>query len=362
MRVFDAADGRERAAAVHRVPGRQRPGVQPRWPPALRRRLGDGRGQGLRPGPRSPRPGHPGLATIRSAALTFDREGLRILGIDWDRAACCPSADPVDGTVRIDRTLPVTDCRRLAPRGLRLQSRRRAARGADATGPGRSSGSGTWPSGGRSPALRGSGGPVTAVAFGPDGRSLASAAAGGPEGRPIVTLWHLASGRAIRTFEAGPDPVVALAFSGDGRKARGGRGDEQRPGLGHRLGRGDGGGARDPGPRGPGQVPGVPPGRCPARRRGSRGGEGPPLGPRRGHADHESGADERQLRRVHPGREAAGGAGLRRQRPPRRRADRRRGARAPRLRPAPPAAAASRPGWPSAPTAPGSPPTRCGGP
>ena len=41
---------------------RQRPGVQPRWPPALRRRLGDGRGQGLRPGPRSPRPAHPGLA------------------------------------------------------------------------------------------------------------------------------------------------------------------------------------------------------------------------------------------------------------------------------------------------------------
>ena len=47
------------------------------------------------------------------------------------------------------------------------------------------------------------------------------------------------------------------------------------------------------------------------------------------------GPRRRQLRRVHPGREAAGGAGVRRQRPPRRRADRRRGAGAPRLRPAP---------------------------
>ena len=93
--------------------------------------------------------------------------------------------------------------------------------------------------------LRGSGGPVTAVAFGPDGRSLATAAAGGPKGRPIVTLWHLASGRPIRTFEAGPDPVEALAFSGDGRKLAAGGGTNGRPGLGHRLGRGDGGRARD---------------------------------------------------------------------------------------------------------------------
>ena len=138
--------------------------------------------------------------------------------------------------------------------------------------------------------LRGSGGPVTAVAFHPDGRSLATAAAGGPKGRPIVTLWDLASGRAIRTFEAGPDPVQALAFSGDGRRLAAGGGTSGRPGLGHRLGCGDAGRARDPGPRGPGQVPGVPPGWGPARRRGFRRDEGPPLGPRGGHADHPSGA------------------------------------------------------------------------
>ncbi len=54
----------------------------------------------------------------------------------------------------------------------------------------------------------------------------------------------------------------------------------------------------------------------------------------RGHDDHPSGADGRQLRRIHAGREAAGRAGLRRPRPPGRRADRRRGAGAPQLRPA----------------------------
>ncbi len=48
------------------APAGQRPGVQPRWPPALRRRLGDGRGQGLRPGPRSARPAASPSWTIRS--------------------------------------------------------------------------------------------------------------------------------------------------------------------------------------------------------------------------------------------------------------------------------------------------------
>ena len=62
------------------------------------------------------------------------------------------SADPVDRHVRRDRAVLSRDgLPPLAPRGLRLQSRRRSAGGADATGPGRSSGSGTWPSGGRSP-------------------------------------------------------------------------------------------------------------------------------------------------------------------------------------------------------------------
>jgi tetratricopeptide (TPR) repeat protein len=69
-----------------------------------------------------------------------------------------------------------------------------------------------------------------AVAFRPDGQALATAAPGGPKGRPIVTLWHLASGRALRTFAAGPDPVEALAFSGDGRRLAAGGGKKDAPG------------------------------------------------------------------------------------------------------------------------------------
>ncbi len=72
--------------------------------------------------------------------------------------------------------------------------------------------------------LRGSEGSVTAVAFGPDGRSLAIAARGAANARPIVTLWDLASGRPVRTFEAGPGPVEALAYSGDGRRLAAGGG------------------------------------------------------------------------------------------------------------------------------------------
>src|SRR5262249_12647378 len=104
------------------------------------------------------------------AALTFDREGLRILGIAWDSRALT-SADPVDGTVRVDGVFPVTnfgwyprgdfafsrDGRRLAAPTLRDRTV-----------------VGVWdvPLGCRVATLRGSDGPVTAVAFHPDGRSL----------------------------------------------------------------------------------------------------------------------------------------------------------------------------------------------
>ena len=76
--------------------------------------------------------------------------------------------------------------------------------------------------------LRGSAGPVSAVAFCPGGRSLATAAAGGPMGRPTVTLWDLASGRPIQSFEAGPNLVWTIAYSGDGRRlaAGGGSGED----------------------------------------------------------------------------------------------------------------------------------------
>ena len=162
----------------------------------------------------------------------------------------------------------------------------------------RLSGSGTWPSRSQIARLRGSGGPVTAVVFHPDGQSLATAAAGGPKGRPVVTLWDLASARAIRTLcSEGPDPVEALAFSSDGSKLAAGGGTAQgapgwvivwdsqtravlakldRVGLvkflafhpdGARLAVADCGEAKVPS-----------------------------LGPRRRHADHESGAGGGQLR------------------------------------------------------------------
>ena len=78
--------------------------------------------------------------------------------------------------------------------------------------------------------LRGSAGPVTAVAYGPDGNTLAAAAAQGPERSPIVTLWHLPSRRVIRTFDAGRGPVVSLALSGDGRRLAAGTGPMEGPG------------------------------------------------------------------------------------------------------------------------------------
>ena len=176
---------------------------------------------------------------------------------------------------------------------------------------GRSSGSGTSPSGRRVVTLRGSGGPVTAVAFGPDGKSLATAAAGAANGRPFVTHWDLASSRAIRTFEAGLDRVEALAYSGDGRRLAAGGGAEGRQGwvvawdteTGAVLGR---------------LTTSAMSSSSRSTRRGPDRGRG--LRPDKVHLwdlatgtfDHETGAKRRQLRRVHAGRQAAGGAGVRR--------------------------------------------------
>ena len=209
--------------------------------------------------------------------------------------------------------------------------------------------------------LRGSGGPVTAVAFGPDGQSLATAAAGGPDGRPIVTLWDLASGRAIRTFEAGPGPVEALAFSGDGRRLAAGGGTKGGPGwvtawdaeTGAVLGTLDRVGLVK-------SLAFHPDGaRLAVADFG--GGEGPPLGPRRGHADHQSGAAGASV----ASRSPRTGSGWRRwvttatSTSPTPGPATRCWCSAASARPS--AAAASRPGWPSAPTAPGSPPYAIGG-
>jgi WD40 repeat protein/serine/threonine protein kinase/tetratricopeptide (TPR) repeat protein len=169
---------------------------------------------------------HPWLDQL--AALTFDRDGLRVLGVAWDWGALA-SVDPFDGVVKIEQALPVVDGR-LWPRGDFAFS----ADGGRLAAPTRSDRTivGVWEvdRGRQVATLRGSGEPVTAVSFRPDGQSLATAADRGPKGRPVVTLWEVASGRAIRTFESGPDPVAAIAFSGDGGKLAAGGGKKDAPG------------------------------------------------------------------------------------------------------------------------------------
>jgi eukaryotic-like serine/threonine-protein kinase len=161
----------------------------------------------------------------QTAALTFDKEGLRILGASWTGGELA-SADPVDGTVQVDRLLAVSDSRRW-PRGDFAFS----ADGTRLAAPTRRDrtevGVLDLALGRRVATLRGSGGEIMAVAFRADGQSVATAAVGGAKGQPLVTVWDLASGRAIRTFDAGPHPVEVLAFSNDGQKLAAGGGTKQ---------------------------------------------------------------------------------------------------------------------------------------
>jgi WD40 repeat protein/serine/threonine protein kinase/Flp pilus assembly protein TadD len=225
VRVFDAADGREHAALF--TGATQVSGLA--FSPDGRRLYAVGWGIGgikVFDPARDPRGRRVRGWPSQNGALTCDREGLRIFGIDWVYGSLT-SADPVAGDVLIDRVLPVTDSRHwprgdfaFSPDGRRLAAPMRR----DPTV------IGIWDVtlGRRVAALQGSGGPVTAVAFRSDGRSLATAAPGPPKGRPVVTLWDLVTGRPIRTFEAGPDPVEALALSGDGRRLAAG-GGARRP-------------------------------------------------------------------------------------------------------------------------------------
>ncbi len=225
VRVFDAVDGREHAALFTGSNGIYGLAFSPDGRQLHAAVWGMGGVKVFDPA-REPRGlGIPNWLD-QLGAMTFDREGLRILGIDWEHEGQLAWADPVDGSAALERLLPVTDSSRwprgdfaFSPDGRRLAAPLRR----DPTVVG------VWDVAfGRQVAtMRGSGGPVTAVAVGPDGRTLVSAAAGGADGRPIVTLWQVDSGRPVQTVEAGPGLAETIAWSGDGRRlaAGGGRKD-----------------------------------------------------------------------------------------------------------------------------------------
>jgi WD40 repeat protein/serine/threonine protein kinase len=223
VRVFDAAEGRERAALFT---GSMHVGGLAFSPDGRRLDVvgwGMGAIKSFDPD-RDPRGRTiPGWLD-QSSALTFDRDGLRILGCDWITGGVLASADPVDGTVDYERVLPVAD-NRWWPRGDFAFSRDGGRLAAPLRRDRRLIGIWDVALGRTVATLRGSGGPVTAVAFGPDGQSIATAAVGAAGARPFVTHWDLASSRAIRTFEAGRVLVEALAFSDDGRRLAAGGGD-----------------------------------------------------------------------------------------------------------------------------------------
>jgi WD40 repeat protein/tetratricopeptide (TPR) repeat protein len=222
VRVFDTAAGRERAALF--TPGMNVSGLAFRRDGSRLFASGWGIGGIKVFDPRRDPRGRLDIPAFdKGADLTYDREGILIYAISWE-AGNVISFDPVGGGLKVEHALPMTnalswprgdivisrDCRRLA-----APTRRDSTVVA------------VWDmSSGRVVAtLPGSDGPVTAVAFDPQGHFLATAAWRGSMRSPRLTIWDLESGRAIGNFDPPvQQPVEAVAFTGDSRKLAAGGG------------------------------------------------------------------------------------------------------------------------------------------
>ena len=165
----------------------------------------------------------------QAAALAFDRDGLRVREIDWDYARLL-DVDPVDGSVRSDLFLAVNN-ERLWPRGdfafsagaSRLAAPFREDRATV----------GVWDLSPRRLAARlpGPGGSVTAVAFHPDGHSIAIATRATAASVAVVTIWQIDPALKLQTVTAGSELIDSLSWSDDGKKlAAGALSLRDRPG------------------------------------------------------------------------------------------------------------------------------------
>ena len=153
-------------------------------------------------------------------ALAFDRDGLRVREIDWEYSRLF-DLDPIDGSVRSDLFLAVNN-ERLWPRGdtafsagaTRLAAPLRDDRATV----------GVWDLSPRhlTARLPGPGGSATAVAFHPDGHSIAIANRATAASVAVVTIWQIDPARRLQTITAGSDLIDSLSWSGDGKKLAGG--------------------------------------------------------------------------------------------------------------------------------------------
>ena len=102
--MFDAADGRRARRSLYA--GTRRTAAWPSTATAAGSSSVAGGSAGSRS---STPPAIPGVvqwsAMNQLAALAFDRDGLRVLAIEWERGRLA-SFDPVDGSERIERISP----------------------------------------------------------------------------------------------------------------------------------------------------------------------------------------------------------------------------------------------------------------